>query len=64
MMNIDEITYKIRGAVFEINRVLGHGFLEKVYEIALIVKLRRQGLDVKNQAPLKVNQQPPAELGV
>jgi GxxExxY protein len=64
MMNIDEITYKIRGAVFEVNRVLGHGFLEKVYEKALIVELRRQGLDVKNQAPLKVNQRPPAELGV
>jgi len=53
-MNIDEITYKIRGAVFEVNRVLGHGFLEKVYEKALIIELRRQGLRVKNQAPLQV----------
>lgn len=54
MMNIDEITYIIRGAVFEVNRVLGHGFLEKVNEKALIIELRRQGLSVMNQAPLKV----------
>lgn len=53
-MNIDEITYIIRGAVFEVNRVLGHGFLEKVNEKALIIELRRQGLSVMNQAPLKV----------
>jgi hypothetical protein len=28
-MNIDDITYQIRGAAFEVNRVLGHGFLER-----------------------------------
>ena len=53
-MNIDDITYQIRGAVFEINRVLGHGFLEKVYEKALIIELNRRGLSVGNQVPLKV----------
>jgi len=31
-MEINDITYAIRGAVFEVNRVLGSGFLEKVYE--------------------------------
>jgi len=31
-MNIYDITYQIRGNVFEINKVMGHGFLEKVYE--------------------------------
>jgi hypothetical protein len=31
-MNIDDITYQIRGAVFETTRVLGHGIFEKVYE--------------------------------
>ena len=29
-MDINELTYQIRGAVFEVNRVLGAGFLEKV----------------------------------
>jgi GxxExxY protein len=53
-MNIDDITYQIRGAVFEINRVLGHGFLEKVYEKALMIELNRRGLSVGNQVPLKV----------
>jgi len=54
-MNIDDITYQIRGAVFEVNRVLGHGFLEKVYEKALMIELKNRGLSVGNQVPLKVN---------
>jgi GxxExxY protein len=54
MMNINDITYQIRGAVFEVNRVLGHGFLKKVYEKALMIELRRRGLSAKNQVPLKV----------
>ena len=35
-MNINDITYKINGAIFEVNRILGPGFLEKVYENALM----------------------------
>ncbi len=54
IMTIDEITYKIRGAIFEVNRVLGHGFLEKVYEKALIIELRRRRLRAESQVPLKV----------
>jgi hypothetical protein len=38
-MNIDDITYQIRGAIFEVNKVLGYGFLEKVYEKALMIEL-------------------------
>jgi len=38
-MNIDDITYRINGAIFEVNRKLGAGFLEKVYENALMVEL-------------------------
>jgi len=34
--------------------VLGHGFLEKVYEKALMIELNRRGLSVGNQVPLKV----------
>jgi len=30
-MEINDITYAINGAVFEVNKVLGAGFLEKVY---------------------------------
>ena len=53
-MNIDDITYQIRGAVFEVNRVLGHGLLEKVYENALMTEFNSRGLSVGNQVPLKV----------
>ena len=53
-MEINDITYTIRGAVFEVNRVLGSGFLEKVYENALILELRDRGLKVEGQVPLKV----------
>ena len=53
-MNINDLTYKINGAVFEVNRVLGAGFLEKVYENALIIELRNQGLKAESQVPIKV----------
>jgi len=54
-MDINDINYAINGAVFEVNRVLGPGFLEKVYEKALTIELRRQGLKVESQVPVKVN---------
>jgi GxxExxY protein len=53
-MDLEELTYKIRGAVFEVNRVLGTGFLERVYERALMVELRQQGLKAECQAPITV----------
>lgn len=54
-MEINDITYKINGAVFEVNRVLGAGFLEKVYENALAKELKTQGLKVETQASIKVH---------
>ena len=53
-MDINEITYQIRGAVFEVNRILGSGFLEKVYEKALIIELLVRGLRGEGQVPIKV----------
>jgi hypothetical protein len=32
-VDINELTYAINGAIFEVNRVLGPGFLEKVYPV-------------------------------
>jgi GxxExxY protein len=54
-MELEEITYRINGAVFEVNRELGSGFLEKVYEHALLIELRERGLSAENQIPVKVN---------
>jgi GxxExxY protein len=54
-VDINAITYAINGAVFEVNRILGGGYLEKVYENALLVELRKRGLNVQNQVPVKVS---------
>ena len=53
-MKINDITYKINGAVFEVNRILGPGFLEKVYENALVKELESQGLKAEKQVPIRV----------
>ena len=54
-MDVNKITYRINGAVYEVFRVLGHGFLEKVYENALMVELQNCGLRAQKQFPIKVN---------
>jgi GxxExxY protein len=41
-----EITEKIIGAAFEVHSTLGYGFLEKVYQKALMVELELQGFQV------------------
>lgn len=53
-MDINELTYQINGAIFEVNRELGVGFLEKVYENALLVELMERGLKTEKQVPIKV----------
>ena len=53
-MDLRELTYQINGAVYEVNRVLGGGFLEKVYEDALLVELRKRGLKAEAQVPITV----------
>ncbi len=53
-MDINKITYAINGAVFEVNKVLGPGFLEKVYENALLLELKNRGLEAESQVPIKV----------
>jgi GxxExxY protein len=39
-----EETFRIRGAVFEVSRQLGTGFLEAVYQEALALELESQGI--------------------
>ena len=53
-MNINDLTYQINGAIFEVNSILGPGFLEKVYENALLVEFEERGLKVENQVPIAV----------
>ena len=53
-MDIEQLTYKINGAIYEVNRILGPGFLEKVYENALMVELKARNLKAENQVPINV----------
>ncbi|PCI44502.1 MAG: GxxExxY protein [Proteobacteria bacterium] len=53
-MNTDEITEKILGCGYSVSNELGVGFLEKVYENALLIELRKQGLHVEPQKHVSV----------
>jgi GxxExxY protein len=49
-----DLTEAVIGAAFEISKVLGAGFLEKVYERALMYELVLRGLNVKAQVSFPV----------
>ena len=49
-----EITEKIIGAAYEVYRVLGYGFLERVYQRAMKVELESQGLKTELEPQVKV----------
>ena len=53
-MELNEITYKIRGAIFEVYKYFGTGLLESVYEAALAQELMRLGLKVQSQVNIPV----------
>ena len=48
------MTYKIRGAIFEVYNTLGPGLLESVYEEALIFELLQRGLKVERQIEVPI----------
>jgi GxxExxY protein len=52
--DVNRITEVIIRASFTVSNTLGCGFLEKVYENALAVELRKLGLAVMQQEPIKV----------
>jgi GxxExxY protein len=49
-----ELTEKILAAAFKVQNTLGCGFLEKVYENALVVEMSHEGLQLQQQKPLRV----------
>ncbi len=53
-MELDDLTYKIRGALFEVYNQLGPGLLESVYEMALMKEFELQGIKAKSQVALPV----------
>jgi GxxExxY protein len=54
-MNENDITYQIRGAIFDVYNTLGPGLLESVYEEALVFELQQRGLKVARQVEVPIN---------
>lgn len=55
MKTINELSALVRQTTTDVHVYHGNGHLEKVYENALVHRLRKAGIDVKQQHPLKVH---------
>lgn len=49
-----DLSYKIIGLAMEVHRKLGYGFIESVYENALMVLFRREGIAAEQQVEIEV----------
>jgi len=54
-MKHQELTRKIVDAAYHVHKSLGYGFLEKVYQNALMIELRRRGLFAESEKPLRIH---------
>lgn len=50
----EELTEQIIGAAIEVHKQLGPGFLESIYENALVLELRKRGLKVEQQIEISI----------
>ncbi len=53
-MTENDISYKIRGAIFKVYNGLGPGLLESVYQAALMHELLKENLLVRSEVPVPV----------
>ena len=53
-MTDNDITYEIRGTIFDVYNELGPGLLESVYEEALAFELQERGLEVVRQMEVPI----------
>ena len=53
-MTDNEITYEVRGAIYDVYKALGPGLLESVYEEALVFEIQQRGLKVERQKQVPV----------
>ena len=53
-MEHEKLTETIIGCAYTVYNTLGFGFLESVYEKALIIELNKAGLSLQSQEPIKV----------
>lgn len=49
-----DLSYEIMGAIFEVHKELGPGFVESVYEKALIEEFAKKGIKVETQKVIDV----------
>lgn len=54
-MTDNDITYEIRGAIYDVYKNLGPGLLESVYEEALTYELQKRGLKVERQKEVPIH---------
>lgn len=52
MLLYEELTYKIRKAVFNVYNHWGPGLLEQIYEESLVIELSSMGLRAERQKPV------------
>jgi GxxExxY protein len=50
----EELTEQIIGGAIEVHRRLGPGFLEAIYEKALVIELEKRGLRVERQVEIPI----------
>ena len=54
-MTENEITYQVRGSIYDVYKNLGPGLLESVYEEALVYELQKRGLTVERQKEVPIH---------
>lgn len=54
-MTDNEVTYKIRGAIYNVYKALGPGLLESVYEEAMVYELQKAGMKVERQKEVPIH---------
>ena len=54
-MTDNQITYQIRGAIYDVYKKLGPGLLESVYEDAMVYELEKKGLKVERQLEVPIH---------
>ena len=53
-MDANDVTYEVRGAIYDVYKELGPGLLESVYEEALTFELEQRGLKVERQVQVPI----------
>lgn len=53
-MKHEELTHKIIGCAMKVHSKLGNGFQEVIYQRALAIEMKMQGLNFKREMPMKI----------